>query len=304
MSYRTFTYSMKEGIKNIWRNRMYSLASIGTITASLFLFGILFFLVVNFQSVVKSAETSVGITIFFDEGISQAKIDAIGDELARREEVKSIEFVSGEETWQKYKEEYLSEELVESFGDDNPLEDSDSYTIYLHDVASQSSLVEFAENLEGVRKVNYSESIANAFSNVNSIIAIISVAIIVILISVSIFLINSSVTMGVAARKEEISIMKLLGATSGFISGPFVIEGILIGIIGSVIPLFILYLVYGNLLNYISSKYTSIFNVLTFVNSEDIFRILLPIILIIGIGIGFFGSFITVRRQIRQVEVS
>ena len=161
---------------------MYSLASIGTITASLFLFGILFFLVVNFQSVVKSAETSVGITIFFDEGISQAKIDAIGDELARREEVKSIEFVSGEETWQKYKEEYLSEELVESFGDDNPLEDSDSYTIYLHDVASQSSLVEFAENLEGVRKVNYSESIANAFSNVNSIIAIISVAIIVILI--------------------------------------------------------------------------------------------------------------------------
>ena len=110
--------------------------------------------------------------------------------------------------------------------------------------------------------------------------------------------------MGVAARKEEISIMKLLGATSGFISGPFVIEGILIGIIGSVIPLFILYLVYGNLLNYISSKYTSIFNVLTFVNSEDIFRILLPIILIIGIGIGFFGSFITVRRQIRQVEVS
>ncbi|NMB42568.1 MAG: FtsX-like permease family protein [Clostridiales bacterium] len=304
MSYRTFTYSMKEGIKNIWRNRMYSLASIGTITASLFLFGILFFLVVNFQSVVKSAETSVGITIFFDEGISQAKIDAIGDELARREEVKSIEFVSGEETWQKYKEEYLSEELVESFGDDNPLEDSDSYTIYLHDVASQSSLVEFAENLEGVRKVNYSESIANTFSNVNSIIAIISVAIIVILISVSIFLINSSVTMGVAARKEEISIMKLLGATSGFISGPFVIEGILIGIIGSVIPLFILYLVYGNLLNYISSKYTSIFNVLTFVNSEDIFRILLPIILIIGIGIGFFGSFITVRRQIRQVEVS
>lgn len=283
---------------------MYSLASIGTITASLFLFGILFFLVVNFQSVVKSAETSVGITIFFDEGISQAKIDAIGDELARREEVKSIEFVSGEETWQKYKEEYLSEELVESFGDDNPLEDSDSYTIYLHDVASQSSLVEFAENLEGVRKVNYSESIANTFSNVNSIIAIISVAIIVILISVSIFLINSSVTMGVAARKEEISIMKLLGATSGFISGPFVIEGILIGIIGSVIPLFILYLVYGNLLNYISSKYTSIFNVLTFVNSEDIFRILLPIILIIGIGIGFFGSFITVRRQIRQVEVS
>ncbi|NLJ89813.1 MAG: ABC transporter permease [Clostridiales bacterium] len=304
MSYKTFTYSMKEGVKNIWRNRMYSLASIGTITASLFLFGILFFIVANFQSVIKSAESSVGITVFFEEGIRQARIDEIGKELAQREEVKSIEFVSGEETWQKYKEEYLSEELVESFGDDNPLADSDSYTVYLHDVESQTSLVEFAQNLEGVRKVNYSESIAKAFSNINSIIAMVSVAIIVILVSVSIFLINSSVTMGVAARKEEISIMKLLGATDKFISGPFVIEGLLVGIIGSVIPLSILYLVYDNLLTYITSKYTSVFNIFSFVDISDIFAFLGPIILIIGIGIGFLGSFITVRRQIRQVEVS
>ncbi len=304
MTYRTLTYSMKEGTNNIWRNRMYSLASIGTITASLFLFGILFFVVVNFQSVIKAAETSVGITVFFDEDISEARIDDIGDELANREEVESIEFVSGEETWQKYKEEYLSEELVESFGEDNPLADSDSYTVYLHDAESQATLVEYAQNLDGVRKVNYSESIANTFSNINSIIAIISVSIIVILISVSVFLINSSVIMGVTARKDEISIMKLLGATDRFISGPFIIEGIMIGIIGSIIPLFILYLVYDNVLKYISSKYTSIFSMVVFVDISEVFKFLLPVILIVGIGIGFLGSFTTVKRQIRQVEVS
>ena len=283
---------------------MYSLASIGTITASLFLFGILFFVVVNFQSVIKTVETSVGITIFFDENISEARVEKIGEEISQRTEVQSIEFVSAEETWQKYKEEYLSEELVESFGDDNPLAESDSYTIYLKDSKSQAILVEFVENIEGIRKVNYSESIADAFSNINSIIAIISVAIIIILISVSIFLINSSVTMGITARRDEISIMKLLGATNRFISGPFIIEGTIIGIIGSIFPLVILYLIYDNILKYIASKYTSIFSMVEFVDISDVFTFLLPIILIVGIGIGFLGSFTTVERQIRQVEVS
>ena len=283
---------------------MYSMASIGTITASLFIFGILFFVVVNFQSVVKSAESSVGITVFFEEGISQERIEEIGTDISTREEVKTIEFISGDETWQSYKEEYLDEELIESFGDDNPLKDSDSYTIYLHDTESQDSLVEYVESLDGVRKVNFSETIADAFSNINSIIAIVSSAIIIILIAVSVFLINSSVTMGISARKEEISIMKLLGSTNSFISAPFIIEGVLIGFIGSLIPLVILYFVYDNVINYITRRYVSIFAIVEFVNIYDVFTFLIPIIFIIGIGIGLLGSSATVTHQIRRVEVS
>ena len=116
---------------------MYFLASIGTITASLFLFGILFFVMANFQSALKTAETSVGITVFFDKGISQTRIVEIGSEIRERKEVKQVDFLSAEASWEQYKEEYLSEELVESFGDDNPLEDSDSYTIYLYDTQDQ-----------------------------------------------------------------------------------------------------------------------------------------------------------------------
>lgn len=282
---------------------MYSLASIGTMTASLFIFGILFFVVINFQSVLRTAESSVGITVFFEEGIGQAGIDDIGDVISQREEVKSIEFVSGEESWQKYKEEYLSEELVESFGDDNPLEQSDSYTVYLHDTESQSTMVEYVESLDGVRKVNYSETIADAFSNITSIVAVISAAIIIILIAVSVFLINSSVTMGITARREEISIMKLLGATTNFISGPYIIEGVIIGLIGSVIPLVILYLLYDRILMYLREQYMSVLRVVEFVDISEVFTYLIPIMLAIGVGIGFLGSFITVRRQIRQVEV-
>lgn len=304
MSFRTFKYTIKQGIKNIGKNRMYSLASIGTITASLFIFGILFIVVMNFQSIVKSAETSVGITVFFEEGTSQTRIEGIGELIEERAEVKSIEFISAEETWKQYQEEYLSEEMIESFGDDNPLKDSDSYTIYLHDTSSQSSVVEYIEGLEGVRKVNYSETIADAFSKINSIIAIVSVAIIVILIAVSVFLINSSVTMGVAARKDEISIMKLLGANNSFTTSPFIVEGTIIGIIGSIIPLVILYLIYDNILSYVSGRYISVFQMVEFVDISAIFADLIPIISLVGVGIGFLGSLITVKRQIKKVEVS
>ena len=194
--------------------------------------------------------------------------------------------------------------MIESFGDDNPLADSDSYTIYLYESSEQSNLVEYIKGIEGVRKVNYSETIADTFSSINSVIAYVSAAIIIILIAVSIFLINTSVVMGVSARQEEISIMKLLGATNSFISGPFIIEGIIIGIIGSGIPLLILYLIYNRILNYITQKYISVFQTVQFVNIHEVFKLLIPILLAIGIGIGFFGSFNTVRRQIKQVEVS
>ena len=304
MSFKSIIYSTKQGIKNIGRNRMYSLASIGTITASLFLFGILFFVVINFQNIIKTAETSVGVTVFFNEGISKERMKEIGDEISKQEEVTSIEFTSGEETWQKYKEEYLTEEMVESFGEDNPLADSDSYTIYLYESSEQSNLVKYIKGIEGVRKVNYSETIADTFSSINSVIAYVSAAIIIILIAVSIFLINTSVVMGVSARQEEISIMKLLGATNSFISAPFIIEGIIIGIIGSGIPLVILYLIYNRILNYITQKYISVFQTVQFVNIHEAFMLLIPILLAIGIGIGFFGSFKTVRRQIKRVEVS
>ena len=128
-------------------------------------------------------------------------------------------------------------------------------------------------------------------------------SVIIILIAVSIFLINSSVTMGVTARKEEISIMKLLGATNSFISAPFVTEGIIIGIIGSLIPLFILYFIYNRILIFISEKFMNVFKTIQFADISDVFSVLTPLILIIGIGIGFLGSVNTVRRQIKKVEV-
>jgi cell division transport system permease protein len=281
---------------------MFSLASIGTITACLFLFGIFYFVVANFQYMVKTAETSVGVTVFFDAGISEDQIKQIGEEIKSRAEVASIEFISAEETWKHYKEKYLKPELAETFGNENPLSDSASYSVYLNDVSMQKSLVTYLQGLDGVRQVNHSESIANTFKTFNALVGYISAAIIIILLAVAIFLISTTVTMGIAIRKEEISIMKLIGATDTFIRAPFIVEGVIIGIIGALLPVAGLYFIYHKVISYITEKYINIFHAFKFLEAPDIFSKLIPISLAIGIGIGLIGSYMTVRRHLRRNE--
>ncbi len=283
---------------------MFSMASIGTIAACLFLFGIFYFIVANFQYMIKTAESSVGVTVFFDSGISEEQIKKIGEEIKSRPEVVSTEYISAEETWNNYKEKYLSEELAASFGEDNPLADSASYSVYLDSIEKQKALVSYISGLEGVRQVNHSDSIADTFKNFNALVGYISAAIIIILLAVAVFLISTTVTMGIAVRKEEISIMKLIGATDTFIRAPFIVEGIIIGIIGALLPIGILYIIYHKLISYITEKYITIFRSFEFLHINEIFTLLIPISLLIGIGIGFFGSYVTVRKQLRNTKAA
>lgn len=303
MRVNTFFYSMKQGMKNIKRNRMFTLASVGTIAACLFLFGIFYFVVANFQYMIKTAETSVGVTVFFDTGITEEQISTINDQIKVRAEISNIIYISAEETWNNYKEKYLSKELAETFGEDNPLSDSASLEVYLNDVSMQQSLVNYIENIEGVRQVNHSDSIADTFKSFRSLVGYVSAAIIIILLAVAVFLISTTVTMGIAVRREEISIMKLIGAKDSFISAPFIVEGVAIGIIGSLVPVTILYFIYHRIISYITNKYINIFKSFQFLDVTTIFTTLLPISLIIGIGIGFIGSFITVRKHLRKQEI-
>lgn len=299
MKLSTLIYSIKQGIKNIYRNRLFTAASIGTITASLFLFGIFYFVAANVNYTIKEAETNVGVTVFFDAGITQDEIDDIGEKIQVRSEVSSIEFLSAEDTWEQYKEKYLSDELAETFGEDNPLSNSASYSVYLRDVSKQKELVNYIKSLDGVRKVNSSEAIATGLTGINSLVTYITTAIIIILIGVAIFLISTTVTMGIAVRKEEITIMKLIGATDFIVRAPFIVEGVIIGCIGSLLPLAGLYFLYGKVIAYVSERFSSNFGTMQFLGIHEIFKTLLPISLAIGIGIGFIGSFLTIRKKLK-----
>ncbi|MCM1040570.1 MAG: permease-like cell division protein FtsX [Roseburia sp.] len=297
MRINTLFYTLRQGFRNIFRNKWFTLASIATIGACLFLFGLFYAIVINFQHIVKNAEQGVSVTVFFDAGLEDTRIQEIGEMIARRTEVSNVHFVSADEAWESFKVDYLGE-YADGFTE-NPLANSANYQIYLSDVSMQSALVTYLESIPGVRRVNRSEITATTLTGVNALVAYVSVGIIAILLAVSVFLISNTITIGISVRKEEINIMKYIGATDFFVRSPFIIEGMLIGLIGAAIPLGIIYVLYNLVMEYILERFSMLTNLLSFLTVEEIFHVLLPVSLGIGVGIGFLGSISTVRKHLR-----
>lgn len=316
MRISTIGYVIKQGVKNIGRNMMFSLASIATMSACIFLFGLFFSILFNFQYIIKSAEEGVAITVFFEDGITQAQIDNIGQALRGRDDVSDVKYVSADDAWEEFRSKYFgeNEELADGFRNDNPLANSSNYEVYMKTLddevdislmggkslsTTQQDLVRFAGSLDGVRSVKKSDLVANMLSSVNVLVAYISVAIILILFGVSIFLISNTVAMGITVRKEEIAIMKYIGAKDFVVRSPFVIEGLIIGLVGAVLPLALLYVLYGKAVAYIMEKFSILTNIIDFLPVLKVYHYLLPIGLGLGVGIGFLGSYFTVRKHLK-----
>jgi len=300
MKVNTFFYSVQQGFKNIARNSMFSLASMATMAACIFMFGIFYILVFNVNAMVQDAEESVAITVFFDEGLAEDQIKAIGEDVQKRSEVREVIFVSADEAWESFKEVYFegNEEYAAGFSE-NPLANSANYEIYLKDISKQSSLVKYLENIDGVRDVKQSQSVAETLTEFNKILSIVSGGIIMILLCVAVFLINNTITVGIAVRKEEIAIMKLIGATDYLVRAPFIVEGVVIGLIGALAPLILLYVLYDNVVIYVAEKFAFIGSLLEFVSPHVLFQGLIPIALLLGVGIGLLGSVWTIRKHLK-----
>ena len=295
-----FLYSLKQGMINLKKNRMFTLASVGTVAACLFLFGIFYFVLGNFENIIKSAEKTVGVSVFFDENITEQGIQMIGDAIRSRDEVDHLNYVSAEEAWERFKEENFADspDLIESFGEDNPLADSASYEVFLKDIGQQETLVEYLKNVEGVRDIKKSDEVAGGLSSVNKLVGVGSMVLILVLLFVSVFLIHSTIATGISVRKPEIAIMRLMGAADLLIWAPFIVEGIVIGLVGALLPLLILSMTYGRMIGYISSRFVLFSQELAFLTTGQVFAVLVPMSIFVGVGIGFIGSFITVRRNL------
>lgn len=297
MRINSFFYTLRQGIRNLFRNKWFTLASIATISACLFLFGLFYAIVMNFQHIVKNAQQGVAVYVFFDDGLEDTRIQEIGDMILKRTEVSDVHFVSAEEAWETFKQDYLGD-YADGFTE-NPLANSANYEIYLNDVSMQSALVTYLESIDGVRMVNRSELVATTLTGVNALIAYVSVGIIAILFAVSVFLISNTVMIGISVRKEEINIMKYIGATDFFVRSPFVIEGMMIGLVGASIPLGIIYGMYNIVMEYMTTRFAMLSSLLSFLTVKEIFNVLTPVSLGIGVGIGFLGSIVTVRKHLR-----
>lgn len=301
MRFSTIGYCLKQGFKNIWRNKLFSLASMATMAACIFMFGIFFCIVENFQHFVKEAEEGVAVAVLFDEGTSEEEILQVGEQLTRRSEVREVVYVSAEEAWKSYQSIYFkdSPELADAFVDDNPLANSANLEIYMRDIAEQDNLVNYISSIEHVRKINRSDTVADILTGFNRLVSYVSVAIIGLLLAVAVFLISNTVAIGISVRREEIAIMRLIGAKNSFIKAPFLIEGVMIGLVGALMPLGVLYYLYNRMVLYVAVKFDMLTSVMKFLQVNDLFHTLFPVGMALGVGIGFFGSFFTIQRHLK-----
>lgn len=296
----TIWYTLKQGVKNIKRNWMFSLASIITMAACIFLVGVFYSLVTNVDNIAHKVEQEVPITVFFDEGTTDEQMQEVGNLIQARPEVERVEFESGDQAWQNFKDKYFQgSDAVDGFKDDNPLVNSSNYQVYLNQIEKQTELVNYIQSLEHVREVNQSEQAANTLGSFNKLVSYASIIIIAILLLISIFLISNTVSVGISVRKEEIGIMKYIGATDAFVRAPFVLEGMVLGVIGAAIPLAALYFLYNTAVEFILTKFNVLTGVVDFIPVWQIYQVLLPIGLLLGIGIGFIGSIWTTRKHLR-----
>ena len=212
-----------------------------------------------------------------------------------------MRYISAEEAWESYKKDVFqgNEELLEGFEGNNPLKESDSYEITLKEVKSYKQVVSHLETIDGVRKVRYSEGAAEGMMKINTMGTYLAGGIILILMAVSIFLVSNTVSIGVAVREEEVSIMKLIGAANGFIKAPFRAEGMIIGILGSLIPTAIIFAGYEGIINWMNDKFHVVTVFMKFVPIQQIMLYLLPLALLVGIVIGLLGSSITIRKYLK-----
>ena len=296
----TIWYTLKQGVKNIKRNWMFSLASIITMAACIFLVGVFYSLVTNVDNIAHKVEQEVPITVFFDEGTTDEQMQEVGNLIQARQEVERVEFESGDQAWQNFKDKYFQgSDAADGFKDDNPLVNSSNYQVYLNQIEKQTELVNYIQGLDHVREVNQSEQAANTLGSFNKLVSYASIIIIAILLLISIFLISNTVSVGISVRKEEIGIMKYIGATDAFVRAPFVLEGMVLGVIGAAIPLVALYFLYNTAVEFILTKFNVLTGVVDFIPVWQIYQVLLPIGLLLGIGIGFIGSIWTTRKHLR-----
>ena len=296
----TIWYTLKQGVKNIKRNMMFSIASVLTMSACILLFGVFYSIVNNVNNIAHKVEEEVPITVFFDEGTTDEQIQQIGVLIQERPEVAQIQYESADDAWEKMKKEYFGDtDAAEGFKDDNPLVNSSNYQVYLKDISKQAVLVAYIQTLDHVREVNQSEQAAKTLGSINKLVSGISIVIIVILLLISVFLISNTVSVGITVRKDEIGIMKYIGATDAFVRAPFLLEGMVLGVIGAAIPLVILYFAYNSAVTYVLTRFNVLMGVVEFIPVGRIYMTLLPIGLALGIGIGLLGSFWTTRKHLK-----
>ena len=297
MRYNVIGYLINEGFRNVLKNKKSTGASLMIMCATMLIFGLFFLIGENVNHMMKEVESEQGMQVFMYKDATAEQIQKLEDELKGLDNVAKVTHVTKEEGLNSIKERFgENAKLLDVYLENNPL--GDSFVVQLTDLTKSEQVKSNIEKLENIKEITAKDKVVNALISIANGIRIISAAILVLLVVISVFIIANTIKLTVHARRKEISIMKYVGATNGFIRWPFIVEGVIIGVVAALISILLLGLAYNAVVNQIVSSQianTMGLSVLTF---SSIFGLVITVYLALGIGIGAVGSMISMRRYL------
>ena len=293
MKLRTTKYIVKEGLINTYRNKLMSLASVGVVTASMIILGVFLVITLNLTHNTQKLKEQPQMQVFCDPELDDRQVMVVEQTIKSDSRVKKYTYVSKKEALEKAKEMLGGEQaVIEGLGSDfMPV----SFIIELNNLNDAQKVVEAFKAIPGVGNVRYSQARVDIILKIATWVQVGNAVLIIILLAISMFIISNTIKLTVFARRKEINIMKYIGATDWFIRWPFVVEGVIIGLVGAAAGFIAISVLYG----LFSSKIAEEVNIISLVNLGDLQFNVIYIFALVGIVIGALGSTISIRKYLR-----
>ena len=298
MKYNRLGYLIGEGLSNVFKNKKSTGASLMIMCATMIIFGIFLILGENINHFVEQVESAQGIQVFVKNEATQEQIDELGEKLRKLDGVSTTEFVSKEDALNQMKEKFGdNKDLLAGYEENNIF--PASYVVTLTDLKESDNVQKEIETFDNIKSIQKRGDTVNALLRVANFVRILSGAILILLVVISIFIIANTIKLTVHARRKEISIMKYVGATNGFIRWPFIVEGMIIGIIASTISIAMVGLAYTLIAKQlVNSQFMQVIN-MSLISFADMFNSIIFVYMLLGIGIGALGSVISMRKYLK-----
>lgn len=296
MKFQVLINLIKQGFQGMWRNRGMGVASVASIAAVLMILGIVIVLILSINNIVMNTRAQFDqIDVFLEDDITDEEIAAIEETALENEGIVQVEYKPREDALEEMKESWGDESYLLEGLEENPL--PDTFIITIDDIVYSDSVVSSMTGLAGVEEVSSYEDAVDNLINIANYIKIGGISIIAILALISVFIISNTIKLTVVSRKREINIMKFIGATNGYIRGPFVIEGLMFGLLGAILSIIVVYFGYVGLFDTLNNQ---LFAILagSLISPELILSDVLIMFLSIGAGIGVLGSMVSVKRYL------
>ena len=297
MKHSIFGYLLGEGFRNVFHNKKSSGASLAIMCATMLIFGLFFMIIENLNNAVATIESQQGMQVFIKEDTTDAQMTKLGEQIKQIDGVNTVRFVSKTEALNDWKEKLKSQQaLFATYDEDNPL--PNSYIVTLTDLKLNKQVQEEINKLDFVDDITNSNETIDGLVTIANGVKVVSSVILTLLILISIFIISNTIKLTVHARRKEISIMKYVGATNSFIRWPFLVEGIIIGVVAGAISVGIIGLAYTYIVGQISG--TSFFEIanIKFIEFSSMSELLILVYLGLGIGVGAIGSTISMKKYL------